>query len=146
MEKIVIGSDHAAIDMKNAAIEYLRKRGREIVDMGAYNRDRVDYPDYAAKVCVEVQKGGVSGVLICGTGIGMSIAANKFKGVRAALCHDAYAATMARAHNDANILCFGARAIGFGAMESILDAWLGAKFEGGRHSARIEKIAELEAK
>ncbi|MDR2152720.1 MAG: ribose 5-phosphate isomerase B [Helicobacteraceae bacterium] len=148
MEKIVIGSDHAAFDMKAAAIEYLKNTYRiEIVDVGAYDRERVDYPDYAAKVCELVQKDGdASGILICGTGIGMSIAANKFRGIRAALCHDAYTASMARAHNDANALCFGSRAIGAGVMESIIDAWLNVAFEGGRHALRLEKIAKLEAK
>jgi ribose 5-phosphate isomerase B len=148
MEKIVIGSDHAAFEMKSAAIAYLQKKySREAVDLGAYNSERVDYPDYAAKVCEAVlQSANASGILICGTGIGMSIAANKFRGIRAALCHDAYAAAMARAHNDANILCFGARSIGLGAMESIIDAWLSADFEGGRHGDRLAKIAKLEAK
>ncbi|MDR2639611.1 MAG: ribose 5-phosphate isomerase B [Helicobacteraceae bacterium] len=147
MEKIVIGSDHAAIEMKSAAIAYLQNYRCEVIDAGAHGLDRVDYPDYAAKVCEAVLRDSKSsGILICGTGIGMSIAANKFRGIRAALCHDAYTAQMARKHNDANILCFGSRSIGLGAMETIIDAWLNADFEGGRHSARIAKIAELETK
>ncbi|MDR1451425.1 MAG: ribose 5-phosphate isomerase B [Helicobacteraceae bacterium] len=147
MKKIVIGSDHAAIEMKSAAIDYLRKLGREVIDVGATGGERVDYPDYAAKVCEAImQDSEASGALICGTGIGMSIAANKFNGIRAALCHDAYAASMARAHNDANVLCLGSRSIGLGAMESIIDAWLKVDFEGGRHCLRLEKIAKLETK
>ncbi|MDR2034514.1 MAG: ribose 5-phosphate isomerase B [Helicobacteraceae bacterium] len=148
MEKIFIGGDHAAIEMKNAAIAYLRNTfRREIIDVGAYDGERVDYPDYAAKVCEEVLKDKEAfGILICGTGIGMSIAANKHKGVRAALARNSYEARMAREHNDANVLCLGARTIGLGIMESVLDSWVSASFEGGRHSARLKKIAELEDK
>ncbi|MDR1912211.1 MAG: ribose 5-phosphate isomerase B [Helicobacteraceae bacterium] len=148
MKKIFIGGDHAAIEMKSAAIAYLRNTlACEIIDVGAYDGERVDYPDYAAKVCVEVLKDKeASGILICGTGIGMSIAANKHKGVRAALAHNSYEAQMAREHNDANVLCLGARTIGLGTMESVLDFWIRASFAGGRHSARLEKIAKLEDK
>lgn len=127
--------------MKQAATTYLKEKGCEVVDMGPEDASRVDYPDYARKVAAEVAKNPeVSGVLICGTGIGISMAANKTQGVRAALCHDAYTAGMARAHNNANILCFGARVVGMGVAESMIDAWLATEFEGGRHADRVNKI------
>ena len=106
--------------------------------------ERVDYPDYAVKVCESVLADAASqGILICGSGIGMSMAANRFHGIRAALCHDAYTATVARGHNDANVLCFGERIVGQGVAESILDAWCAGKFEGGRHCGRVEKIEAI---
>jgi ribose 5-phosphate isomerase B len=122
-------------------VEYLEKKGIEVEDLGTYSTDSVDYPDFAHKVAEAVsQNPGTKGILICGTGIGMSLAANKHKGIRAALCHDAYTAEMARRHNDANILCFGARVVGKGEIESILEAWLNTEFEGGRHERRVKKI------
>lgn len=146
MKQVIIGNDHAAVAMKQAAVEYLTGRGFGVIDAGCGDQARVDYPDYAQKVAEFVQQhNGAFGVLICGSGIGMSIVANKFDGIRAALCHDAYTAAMARRHNDANVLCFGARIVGLGVMESILEAWIGGSFEGGRHGDRVAKIGQIEA-
>jgi len=139
--KYFIGTDHAGFEVKPFVIEYLEKRGIEVEDLGTYSKESVDYPDYAHKVAEAVLANpGSMGILICGSGIGMSLAANKHKGIRAALCHDYYTAEMARRHNDANILCFGARIVGLGVIESILEAWLTHDFEGGRHLRRVEKI------
>jgi len=139
--KFFIATDHAGVAIKPNIIEMLEKRGHEIVDLGPANTDRVDYPDYAHKLCLEVLADSNSqGILICGSGIGMSLAANKHIGIRAALCHDAYTASMARAHNNANVLCFGERIVGLGVAESIIDAWCDGSFEGGRHADRVKKI------
>jgi len=145
MKKCYIGSDHAGFRLKEFAKEFLQNKGVEVIDLGPANDDRVDYPDFAQAVCEKVASEGESfGVLVCGTGIGMSISANKIKGIRAALAQDAYTAAMGRAHNDANVLCFGARVVGEGVAESILSMWLEAGFEGGRHSDRVQKIKGLE--
>ena len=139
--KYFIGTDHAGFEVKPFVIEYLQKKGIEVEDLGTYSTESVDYPDYAHKVAEAVKNNpGTMGILICGSGIGMSLAANKHKGIRAALCHDHYTASMARKHNDANILCFGARIVGKGEIESILEGWLNSEFEGGRHQRRVEKI------
>lgn len=139
--KFFIATDHAGIELKDYTVELLRAKGHEVEDFGPYTKDRVDYPDYAHKVATAVlENTGTQGILICGSGIGMSMAANRHDGIRAALCHDAYTATVARGHNDANILCFGERIVGKGVAESILDAWLAGSFEGGRHCGRVEKI------
>ncbi len=142
--KYYIATDHAGIDLKNHTCEYLRSKGYEVEDLGPYTKDRVDYPDYAVKVCEKVltDKGSM-GVLICGSGIGISISANRFSGIRACLCHDAYTAKMGRAHNDGNVLCFGERIVGVGVAESIIDAWCEASFEGGRHAGRVDKIEAI---
>ena len=142
--KFFVATDHAGIDLKNATVAMLLDKGHEVEDLGPFSKDRVDYPDYAVKVCENVLANpGTQGVLICGSGIGMSMSANRFHGIRAALCHDAYTATMARAHNDANVLCFGERIVGLGVAESIIDAWLEGSFEGGRHCGRVEKIEAI---
>ena len=142
--KFYIATDHAGIDLKNFTVELLRTKGHEVIDLGPFDKERVDYPDFAVKVCENVLADPTSqGILLCGSGIGMSIAANRFHGIRAALCHDAYTASVARAHNDANVLCFGERIVGLGVAESILDAWCAGKFEGGRHCGRIEKIEAI---
>ena len=139
--KYFIGTDHAGFEVKPFVIEYLQKKGIEVEDLGTYSTESVDYPDFAHKVAEAVLANeGTKGILICGSGIGMSLAANKHKGIRAALCHDYYTAEMARRHNDANILCFGARIVGLGVIESILEAWLNHEFEGGRHERRVKKI------
>ncbi len=139
--KYFIGTDHAGFAVKPFVIEYLQKKGIEVEDLGTYSTESVDYPDFAHKVAEAVLANeGTKGILICGSGIGMSLAANKHKGIRAALCHDAYTAEMARRHNDANILCFGERVVGVGVIESILEAWLTHEFEGGRHERRVKKI------
>lgn len=136
-----IASDHAGFRVKGSTIELLKKHGVDVVDHGPANADRCDYPDYAKLVAEAVlADAGSFGILICGSGIGMSIMANRYTGIRAALCHDAYTAFVARAHNDANILCFGERIVGEGVIESIVEAWLAGKFEGGRHCGRVEKL------
>jgi len=139
--KFYIATDHAGIDLKDYTVELLKAKGHEVVDMGPFSKDRVDYPDYAHKVAEAVlAEPTAQGILICGSGIGMSMAANRHAGIRAALCHDAYTATVARGHNDANILCFGERIVGKGVAESIIDAWIAGSFDGGRHCGRVEKI------
>lgn len=138
--KYFIASDHAGRVLRAYTKKLLEERGIEVVDLGC-EEERVDYPDFANKLCEAVlAEEGTKGVLICGSGIGMSMAANRHRGIRAALCHDAYTAAVARGHNDANVLCMGERAIGFGVAESIVSAWLGAEFEGGRHADRIAKF------
>ena len=139
--KFYIATDHAGIDLKDYTVELLKEKGHEVVDLGPFSKERVDYPDYAHKVAHSVlEDPAAQGILICGSGLGMSMAANRHAGIRAALCHDAYTATVARGHNDANILCFGERIIGKGVCESILDAWIAGSFDGGRHCGRVEKI------
>jgi ribose 5-phosphate isomerase B len=142
--KFYIATDHAGIDLKDYTVELLKNKGHEVIDLGPFDKNRVDYPDYAVKVSQSVLNDKDSqGILICGSGIGMSMAANRFTGIRAALCHDAYTACVARGHNDANVLCFGERIIGKGVAESILDAWCISGFYGGRHAGRIEKIEAI---
>ncbi len=139
--KFYIATDHAGYVLKSYVIELLQTKGHEVVDLGPSDDSRVDYPDFANKCSHAVLRDmGSFGILICGTGIGISVAANKHKGIRAALCHDAYTASMSRAHNDANILCFGERVVGKGVIESMIDAFCSTPFEGGRHSDRINKI------
>ena len=136
-----IATDHAGFAIKEKVKEIVTAMGHQITDLGPDSADRVDYPDYAHKLAQAVLADeGSFGILICGTGIGMSLAANKHEGIRAALCHDAYTAQMARAHNDANVLCFGERVVGLGVAESILRAWNETGFEGGRHANRVAKI------
>jgi len=143
--RFYVGSDHAGFRVKSLVCNYLSFKGYEVVDLGPENNKRVDYPDFAKKVAESVVADeGSFGILICGTGIGMSIAANKVKGARAAHCNDFYTAQMARAHNDANILCFGERVSGEGVIESMLEAFINTEFEGGRHKNRIAKIASIE--
>lgn len=142
--KFYIATDHAGIDLKDYTVELLKEKGHEVIDLGPFSKDRVDYPDYAIKVSESVlADSSAQGILICGSGIGMSMAANRHSGIRAALCHDAYTATVARGHNDANVLCFGERIIGKGVAESILDAWIAGSFDGGRHTGRVEKIEAI---
>ena len=139
--KFYIATDHAGVDLKDYTVELLKEKGHEVIDLGPYSKDRVDYPDFAHKVATSVLEDvDAQGILICGSGIGMSMAANRHEGIRAALCHDAYTAMVARGHNDANILCFGERIVGRGVAESILDAWIAGGFDGGRHTQRVEKI------
>src|SRR5262249_1990999 len=144
---IVLGSDHAGVQLKAAIGQLLRERGLEVEDLGAHDETSCDYPDYAEKVGRAVASGRAErGVLICGTGVGISISANKIAGVRAALCGDTFSARMSREHNDANVLCLGARVVGTGLALDIVTTWLGAEFEGGRHQRRIDKIAALEGR
>ncbi|MFC2040686.1 ribose 5-phosphate isomerase B [Chloroflexota bacterium] len=142
--KIAIGADHRGIEFKNYVIGVLKQYGHEPADMGTHNEDAVDYPDIAGKVGGAVVEGEAKlGILICGTGIGMCIAANKVRGVRAANCVNAFMAMRARAHNDANIFCLGAE-MGKAMVPAMLEAFLTTEFEGGRHQRRIEKIASME--
>ena len=143
--KIAIGADHAGFAAKEHLKAWLAQRSHDVVDLGTQNDASVDYPDFASRVGRAVAAGEAPlGVLICGSGIGMSIAANKIAGVRAAHCTDCYQARVARQHNDANILCMGARVSGLGVMEDTLESFLGHAFEGGRHAARVEKIRHLD--
>lgn len=139
--KFYIATDHAGYALKEFVKEYVKSLGHEIIDLGPNSANRVDYPDFAKKCAnAVVADQGSFGILICGTGIGISITANKVKGIRAGLCHDAYTAMATRAHNNANILCFGERVVGRGVVESMIDAFCNTEFEGGRHTARVEKI------
>lgn len=142
---IAIGSDHGGFELKKAIIEHLESKGVEIKDMGCYNMDSVDYPDIAKVTCDEVVNGTCErAILICGTGIGISIAANKINGIRAALCHSTFDAKMSRMHNDANVMCLGGRTTGLNIALEIVDSYLGSEFEGDRHMRRVNKIMALE--
>jgi ribose 5-phosphate isomerase B len=141
--KFYIATDHAGFALKAFVKEYIISLGHEIIDLGPDSDARVDYPDFAKKCAHSVlDDKGSYGILICGTGIGISVAANKIHGIRAALCHDAYTAAMSRAHNDANILAFGERVVGRGVIESMIDAFCNTEFEGGRHAGRVAKIED----
>jgi ribose 5-phosphate isomerase B len=143
---VVIGSDHGGLQLKAAICEGLRQRGLDVADLGTDNGDSVDYPDFAEKVASTVSHGEAEfGILVCGTGIGMSIVANKFPGVRAALVTDEFMARMAKEHNNANILVLGGRVLDAMTACRIVSVWLDANFEGGRHQRRLDKIARLEA-
>ena len=145
--RIAIASDHAGLEMKEDLKEFLQSIGVEVVDMGVNDNKSVDYPDYGIPLADRVSKGEVPrGVLVCGTGIGMSILANKFTGVRAALVNDVFSARMAKEHNNANILVIGGRIVGKGLAREMLKTWIEATFEGGRHQKRLDKIAEVEKK
>jgi ribose 5-phosphate isomerase B len=143
--KVAIGSDHRGFETKQRLRLLLTKLGHEVVDVGPASRDSVDYPDFAFLVARAVGSGQVErGILICGTGIGMCIAANKVSGVRAAPCHDCVTAEMSRRHNDANILCLSADMLGEELIDQMVRIWLECPFEGGRHARRVEKIARFE--
>ncbi|HID79192.1 MAG TPA: ribose 5-phosphate isomerase B [Aquifex aeolicus] len=145
MDKIAIGADHAGFKLKEFVKKLLREKGLEVVDVGTYNEERCHYPEYAKRVAKMVSQGEVyRGILICGSGIGMSIVANKFKGVRAALCHNIYSAKFSRLHNDSNILCLGGRVTGEDLTREIVEVWLSTPFEGGRHFQRLQFIEEIE--
>ncbi|MCS7165728.1 MAG: ribose 5-phosphate isomerase B [Candidatus Calescibacterium sp.] len=146
--RVFLGSDHAGFNLKKIIIDYLVNNfDIEIVDKGTYSEASCDYPDYAIEVCKEIIRSKNSaGILICGTGIGMSIVANKFEGIRAALCYNSTSSRLSRLHNDSNILCLGARIIGPEIAKDIVKAFLETPFEGGRHQKRIDKILELEKK
>ncbi|KEH97636.1 ribose 5-phosphate isomerase B [Clostridium massiliodielmoense] len=145
--KIAIGCDHGGVDLKKTVIEHLQEKGIEVKDFGTYTEESCDYPEYGQKVAEEVvAKNYDFGIVICGTGIGISISANKVPGARAALCHDTFSAHATREHNNANILALGARVTGPGLALDIVDSFLGSTFEGGRHERRIEKISDIEKK
>jgi len=138
---IVIASDHAGVDLKTRIVELIDEAGHDVRDLGPEDTTSVDYPDFAHAVAEAVAANEAElGILICGTGIGMSLAANRHSQVRAALCHDAFTAEMARRHNDANVLCIGARSTGPGVAEQMVRIFLETSFEGGRHQRRVEKI------
>ena len=143
--RIAAGSDHAGLVLKQALIAHLEALGHEVEDVGTHSKDSCDYPDFAAGVTNKVTAGDASwGLLVCGTGVGMSMAANKVAGIRAAVVSEPFSAAATRQHNNANVLCLGERVIGRWQACRIVDAWLGADFEGGRHQRRIDKIHVLE--
>jgi ribose 5-phosphate isomerase B len=140
--KIAVGSDHGGFEFKEMIISFLRELGRDVDDVGCYSAESVDYPDFADKVCKKVQDGECErGILICGTGIGMSIAANRYRDIRAALCHEAYTARMSREHNNANVLCLGGRVLGPEIALDIVGTWVETAFAGGRHQRRLDKLS-----
>ena len=141
MKKIAIASDHGGFDLKKNIVSFLLNKGWVVDDFGAPSTDPVDYPDYGIKLAK-----AIIGILICGTGIGMSVIVNRFPGIRGTLCSDVYTAKMSREHNDSNILIMGGRVIGPGLAIEILDTWLNTEFEGGRHQRRLDKIKNIDAK
>lgn len=144
--KIAVASDHRGFQVKQKIISLLQGLDQSSVDYGPASEDSVDYPDYAAAVAHGITKGDVDcGILVCGTGLGMSIAANKFNGIRAALCHDDLTARMSRLHNDANILCLSADLLSDQLIDRMVEIWVTTEFEGGRHARRLDRIRELEA-
>ena len=145
LKKVVIGNDHAAVDMKFKIKEYVESLGYEVINVGIDEERHSDYPDYAYKACKKITNGEASlGILICGTGIGMSIVANKIKGIRAVACSETFSARMGREHNDANVLCFGQRVIGIETAKELVKAFLSGEFMGTHHKERIRKISDIE--
>jgi len=143
--RIALAGDHGGFRLKEVIKSYLEELGIEYIDYGTFSEESVDYPDFAYKAARAIVNGEADrGIFICGTGIGISIAANKVRGIRAALCYNVYAAEMSRHHNDANVLCLGGRVIGDELAKRIVKAWLETPFDGGRHERRIRKIAEIE--
>ena len=145
MKKIILGGDHAAPELKAIVREHLLARGFEVEDVGTHSTESCNYPDIARVLCKKLQNGeGDLGILICGTGIGMSMAANKHRGIRAACCSDTFSARLTREHNNANVLCFGARVVAQGLALELVDAFVNAEFEGGKHQKRVDMIAAIE--
>ncbi len=143
--KIGIGNDHSAFELKQVIAAHLKAQGHEVVDYGSYSAERCNYPEFGEKVARAIVRGEVErGVLICGTGVGISLAANKVKGIRAAVCSEPYTAQLVRRHNNAQIIAFGARVVGDEMAKMIVDSFLAAEFEGGRHQMRIDMISEIE--
>lgn len=143
--RIAVGTDHRGYSIRSKVIELVERLGHEAEDVGTFSGDAVDYPDIASLVARKVSRGEVDrGILVCGTGLGMCIAANKFRGVRAAPCHDDLTAEMSRRHNDTNILCLSADLLGERLIDRMVELWLSTPFEGGRHARRVEKISRLE--
>ncbi len=144
--KIVIACDHAGFELKTDIIGHLTAEGHEVTDLGCHSTDSVDYNDYANALCAELQEGSYPlGILVCGTGVGMSMNANKHRGIRAACCSDTFTATATRKHNDANVLCLGGRVVGKGLAFDIVDNFVNTAFEGGRHAERVKRIMDVEA-
>jgi len=145
--KIALGCDHGGFELKKDLQFYLEERGIEVVDFGTGDETPVDYPEIGRAVAEKISSGEIPrGILICGTGIGMSLVANRFPGVRATLCHDLYTARMSREHNDSNVLVLGGRLLGKGIAREILQVWLKAEFQGGNHRRRLDEIAALDEK
>ncbi len=143
--KVIVGSDHGGFQLKTTVIETIQKLGHEVHDAGTYSNDPIDYPDVAKDAARRVAEGEFQrGILICGTGVGISIAANKVKGVRAGCVSDTFSAKMSRAHNDCNVLCFGERVVGTGLANELVTAFLTTEFEGGRHTRRVDKISQMD--
>ena len=146
MMRICLGSDHRGVQIKSRLIQSLQQNGYDVSDEGTYSDEPVDYPDYACKVAKKIGLGEADrGILICGTGIGMAITANKFRGVRAASCHDEVMVEMSRRHNNVNVLCLPGDLIGDRAVDELVLMWLQTDFEGGRHDQRVKKIGDVEA-
>lgn len=140
-EKIIIASDHGGFELKEKIIAYLNENNYEVEDLGTNSKDSCDYPIYAKKLCKELLENNIKkGILVCGTGLGMQITANKFKGIRAVCVSDTYSAKMSREHNDSNVLCLGARVLGEGLAKDIIDVWLKTDFLGERHQRRVDMI------
>ncbi|MFP7755462.1 ribose 5-phosphate isomerase B [Thermodesulfobacteriota bacterium B35] len=140
--KVAVGSDHGGFAFKEEIVRFLAVSGVEVNDVGCHSTDSVDYPRFADRVCAEVQSGACDrGILICGTGIGMSIAANRHRDIRAALCHEAYTARMSREHNNANVLCLGGRVLGIEVALDIVGVWMETEFAGGRHQRRLDMLS-----
>lgn len=145
--KLAIGSDHVGWELKQEISEYIQSLGHETVDFGAYSSERTDYPKYGKKVAEEVASGQFDGgVLICGTGVGISISANKVKGIRAVVCSEPYTAKLSKQHNNTNIVAFGSRVVGVDLAKMIVKEWLEASYEGGRHAKRVDMIDEIASK
>ena len=144
--KIAIGNDHSAVELKEIITEFLEEKGYEVLDLGTNSTESCDYPVYGEKVGKAVAAGEANlGIAICGTGLGISLAANKVKGIRACVCSEPYTAKMSRLHNNANVLCFGARVVGSELAKMITEVWLDTEFEGGRHQRRVDQIMAIEA-
>ncbi len=145
MKKLALGCDHVGFILKQDLLAHLHSKGIEVIDKGTWSEERTDYPRYASAVAEAIIQGEVDGgLLICGTGVGISITANKFPGIRAVVCSEPYSAQLSRQHNDTNVLAFGSRVVGLELAKMIVDAWLAAEFEGGRHQARVQAISEIE--
>jgi len=145
--KIAMGNDHTAIELKNIIKEFVESKGYEVIDLGTNSTESCDYPVYGEKVGRAVASGEADlGIAICGTGVGISLAANKVKGIRACVCSEPYTAKLSRMHNNSNVLAFGARVIGIELAKMIVDEWLNAEYEGGRHQVRIDMIKDIEEK
>ncbi len=145
MKTIVLGADHGGFELKNTIKNHLENKGYTVIDVGTNSSDSCDYPVFASKACAHVLSGEADlGILVCGTGIGMSMAANKHKGIRAACCSDTFSARLTRLHNNANVLCLGARVVGAGLALDLVNEFVGAEFEGDRHVRRLSLIEDIE--
>lgn len=145
MKKIILGADHGGYELKNIIKSHLESKGFDVIDVGTNDAHSCDYPVFASKLCKKIQSGDSElGILVCGTGIGMSMAANKHRGIRAACCSDTFSARLTRLHNDANVLCIGARVVGAGLAIDLVEAFINAEFEGDRHIKRLSLIEDIE--